>query len=47
MGAILNRQKNVDFSGLQIFAAVCILLGATLTAGATYFFARLSKTWKV
>lgn len=47
MGAILSRQKNTDFSGLQIFAAVTLLLGTVFTAGATYSLAKIKKTWRV
>ncbi|KAI9730904.1 MAG: hypothetical protein M1834_005622 [Cirrosporium novae-zelandiae] len=47
LGAILNRQHDVDFSGLQIFAAVSILLGTAMSGGARFFVARLNKTWRV
>lgn len=46
-GAILNRQHNTDFSGLQIFAAVSILIGTGCLALATVFLRRECKTWKV
>ncbi|KAF1964887.1 MFS general substrate transporter [Bimuria novae-zelandiae CBS 107.79] len=47
MGAILNRQHDADFGGLQIFAGVTCLLGAGLLGLSTLFLSRTQKTWKV
>ncbi|TPX12637.1 uncharacterized protein E0L32_000814 [Thyridium curvatum] len=46
MGAILGRQHNNDFSGLQLFSGVSCLLGGVLLIGATYFLRRHFGTWK-
>ncbi|KAF2867775.1 major facilitator superfamily domain-containing protein [Massariosphaeria phaeospora] len=47
MGAILHRQHDTDFMGLQVFAGVSCLLGAGLLAVSTLFLSRTQKTWKV
>ncbi len=45
MGQILNVQNDTDFSGLQIFAGVSLLVGTALTGLATFFIGRANKTW--
>jgi hypothetical protein len=47
MGAILNDQNRVDFSGLQLFASVSTLVGTGLLAASTYFLSKTRKTWKI
>lgn len=47
MGAILGRQDNVDFSGLQIFCGVSAVLGGTILAISTRTLASAKGTWKV
>lgn len=47
MGAILNRQGNTDFSGLQIFASTISILGALGIGASTYLLSKMRKTWKV
>ncbi|CAJ2511204.1 Uu.00g068290.m01.CDS01 [Anthostomella pinea] len=47
MGAILNRQHDADYSGLQIFAGCSCLLGSGFLAASTYLLAKLRGTWKV
>jgi len=47
MGAILNKQDQVDFSGLQIFASASTLVGTALLAASTYFLGKTRKTWKI
>lgn len=47
MGAILNHQGDVEYSGMQLFAGVSCLLGTGLLLAATYFLSRLHKTWKM
>jgi hypothetical protein len=47
MGAILNRQHDTDFMGLQVFAGVSCLLGACLLGYSTLLLSKTHKTWKV
>ncbi|KAK4140138.1 major facilitator superfamily domain-containing protein [Dichotomopilus funicola] len=47
MGAILNRQGDTDYSGLQIFAVATCLIGTGLLAASTYYMGRSHGTWKV
>ncbi|KND93406.1 Riboflavin transporter MCH5 [Tolypocladium ophioglossoides CBS 100239] len=47
MGAILRRQQDTNFTGLQIFSGVSCLLGAGLLIVSTYGLARVRKSWKV
>jgi hypothetical protein len=47
MGAILNRQGDTDYSGLQLFAAVTCLVGTGLLAASTYYMGQSHGTWKV
>ncbi|KAF9882669.1 hypothetical protein FE257_005663 [Aspergillus nanangensis] len=46
MGAILNRQHNTDYSGLQIFSSCVCLLGSLGLAGATYLLGKSRETWR-
>lgn len=46
-GAILNRQHDDDYSGLQIFAGLSLLVGGCFLAASTFFLARERGTWKV
>ncbi|KAJ5180736.1 hypothetical protein N7492_003946 [Penicillium capsulatum] len=47
MGAILKTQNASDFAGLEIFASVSALLGASLLAMSTYFMSLSRGTWRV
>ena len=47
MGAILDRQNETDYSGLQIFAGASAVLGAGMLAASTYALARERKTWRI
>lgn len=47
MGAILGRENNVDFSGLQIFCGVSAVLGGTILAISTKTLASVKGTWRV
>ncbi|KAJ5577692.1 uncharacterized protein N7459_006656 [Penicillium hispanicum] len=47
MGGILSRQGGNDYSGMQIFAAVSSLLGASFLALSTYQISRIRGTWRV
>lgn len=47
MGAILGRQNNDDFSGLQIFGGVSAILGGAILAISTNTLAKTRNTWKV
>jgi hypothetical protein len=47
MGAILSRQNDTNYMGLQLFAGISCLLGAGLLAASTYLQAKSQKTWKV
>ncbi|KAL5363732.1 MFS general substrate transporter [Aspergillus floccosus] len=47
MGAILNRQGNTDYSGLQIFASTISILGSVGIGASTYLLSKMRKTWKV
>ncbi|KAB8233366.1 major facilitator superfamily domain-containing protein [Aspergillus alliaceus] len=47
MGAILNRQGNTDFSGLQLFGGITCLLGSCGIGIATYLLGNLRQTRKV
>jgi len=47
MGAILNRQHDTDFMGLQVFAGVSCVLGACLLGYSTLILSKTNKTWKV
>ncbi|KAJ5584960.1 uncharacterized protein N7459_004760 [Penicillium hispanicum] len=46
-GAILNRQHGDNYSGLQIFAGLSLLLGSCFLAASTFLLARERGTWKV
>jgi len=43
-GAILNSQKDAKFSGLQLFAAISIIIGTGLTAGSRFVLAKIHKS---
>lgn len=47
MGAILGRQNEDDFSGLQIFCGVSAVLGAAFLAVSTSMLGKTKNTWKV
>jgi MFS family permease len=47
MGAILNQQGGKNFAGLEIFAGVSALLGASLLSMSTYQMACSRGTWRV
>jgi len=47
MGAILNRQGDTNFMGLQLFAGISCLLGATLLTISTYLQGKSRGTWRV
>jgi hypothetical protein len=47
MGAILDRQNDASFTGLQIFCGASALLGAGLLATATYMLGTTRKTRKI
>lgn len=47
MGAILGRQNNDDFSGLQIFCGVSAVLGGVILAVSTRTLAKTKNTWNV
>lgn len=47
MGAILKQQGEKNFAGLEIFAAVSALIGASFLAMSTYRMARSQGTWRV
>lgn len=47
MGAILGRQNNHDFSGLQIFCGCCAVLGSLILAISTRMLAKSKNNWKV
>lgn len=46
-GALLHRQHDDDYSGLQIFAALSLLLGTLFLGMSTYFLSKQRETWKV
>jgi MFS family permease len=47
MGAILNRQGDHDYSGLQVFGGSSCLLGSVLLLGATLLLGKTQGTRKV
>ncbi|KAL2810568.1 MFS general substrate transporter [Aspergillus granulosus] len=47
MGAILDRQHNTDFLGLQLFSSISVLLGFAFLVVATCLLSRAQGTWKV
>lgn len=47
MGAILGRQNNDDFAGLQIFCGVSAVLGGSILAVSTSMLAKTKNTWNV
>lgn len=47
MGAILGREYNENFSGLQIFCGVSAILGGTILAVSTRMLAKTKSTWIV
>ncbi|KAJ6128117.1 hypothetical protein N7471_009334 [Penicillium samsonianum] len=47
MGAILKQEGGKNFAGLEIFAAVSALIGASFLAMSTYQMSRSRGTWRV
>ncbi|KAI8633678.1 major facilitator superfamily domain-containing protein [Xylariaceae sp. FL1651] len=47
MGAILDRQGDVDYSGLILFGGATCLLGSIFLAFSTYHLGKIRGTWKV
>lgn len=47
MGAILHRQGDHDYSGLQVFSGVGSIIGAVFLIAATYSLGKAKGTWKV
>jgi hypothetical protein len=47
MGAILERQGSMEYSGLIIFSGVGSIVGAALLVVATYLLGKKLGTWKV
>ncbi|OQD73365.1 hypothetical protein PENDEC_c015G00885 [Penicillium decumbens] len=47
MGAILKKQGGTNFAGLEIFAFVSALVGATFLASSTYLMAKSRGTWRI
>lgn len=46
MGAILGRQNNTDYWGLQLFSGLSCLMGGILLIPATYFLRQHFGTWR-
>lgn len=47
MGAILKQEGGKNFAGLEIFAAISALIGASFLAMSTYQMSRSQGTWRV
>jgi hypothetical protein len=47
MGAILSREGDTDYSGLQIFSGASLLVGTGVLIVSTYLIAKMKGTWKV